>query len=446
MKRVPLIQIVLAILLTATVSVAQTTAFTYQGRLTDAGNPASGSFQMQFKLFDSLNGGTQIGSTLTDLPVTVNQGIFSVRLDFGSAALTGANRWLEIAVRHNSGESYSTLSPREQLASSPYSVRTISAASADLALDSQKLGGVNASQFVQTTDARLSDARNPLPGNTNYIQNTGLIQNGTVNLSGAGIFGGVFTDQRLSVGAITAPGHRLGIFNGIPWTSNGWGGAIEMQNAAAIGWRSNGAGSRFGIGQSAGGLYFFRTASDPGTTGSPANYDMTISDTGNVGIGTITPASKVEIAAQDGLRITGFQPYITLRDGSTNAFIQNVGGNLYMLASNVSQNPDKTGLVKFGILVNADGSLNLCFNAQNPVSCGVTVSHPSAGQYDLTFPVQINSRIISATMVLQSNFTPDLADEIYARPTSTQTVRVRTIETTGSAPGYQDTGFYLVVF
>ncbi len=53
---------------------AQTTAFNYQGRLTEAGNPANGAFQMQFKLFDSLSGAGQVGSTISDVPVTVSQG------------------------------------------------------------------------------------------------------------------------------------------------------------------------------------------------------------------------------------------------------------------------------------------------------------------------------------------------------------------------------------
>lgn len=110
---------------------AQTTTFSYQGKMTDAGVAANGSFQMQFKLYDSLSGGAQIGSTIADLPVTVTDGIFSVKLDFGANALSGADRWLEIAVRHNSGESYTTLAPREQIASSPYAVRTLSATSAD---------------------------------------------------------------------------------------------------------------------------------------------------------------------------------------------------------------------------------------------------------------------------------------------------------------------------
>ncbi len=46
---------------------AQTTAFTYQGKLTDTGSPASGNYDMQFKLFDTVTvgTGTQQGSTAT---------------------------------------------------------------------------------------------------------------------------------------------------------------------------------------------------------------------------------------------------------------------------------------------------------------------------------------------------------------------------------------------
>ena len=153
------------VFLSAIVS-AQTTAFSYQGKLNDNGVPASGSFQMQFKLFDSLGGAGQIG-LITDVPVTASEGIFSVKLDFGSNALSGANRWLEIAVRHNAGESYTTLSPREQIASSPYSVRTLSAASADNALS---LGGVAASGYLQTN------------GNGSGLTNlNGNITTGTLN-------------------------------------------------------------------------------------------------------------------------------------------------------------------------------------------------------------------------------------------------------------------------
>ena len=49
------------LLLAATSAFAQTAAFTYQGRLTEVGNPASGTYDMQFKLFDTASVGTGEG-------------------------------------------------------------------------------------------------------------------------------------------------------------------------------------------------------------------------------------------------------------------------------------------------------------------------------------------------------------------------------------------------
>ena len=167
---------------------AQVTAFNYQGRLDDSGIPASGSYQMQFKLFDSLGGAGQIGPTIPDVPVTATQGVFSVQLDFGSIAWNGANRWIEISVRHNSGESYSTLAPREQIAASPYSIRTLSAASADNALS---LGGIAASQYLQTN------------GNGSSLTNLNAdnIATGTINNARLGLI----PTANIADTAVTAP-------------------------------------------------------------------------------------------------------------------------------------------------------------------------------------------------------------------------------------------------
>jgi hypothetical protein len=58
---------------------------------------------------------------------------------------------------------------------------------------------------------------------------------------------------------------------------------------------------------------------------------MRIDPSGNVGLGTSTTSSKLEIAAQDGLQIHGFQPFLTLKDSNSNdarARIQTANGDI----------------------------------------------------------------------------------------------------------------------
>src|SRR5690348_8563897 len=94
---------------------AQGTAFTYQGRLNDGGQPANGIYDLTFALFKVSSGPPQVGSTLTNPIVAVTNGLFTVTLDFG-AVFDGNPRWLEIGVRTNgSVAAYTTLNPRQAL-------------------------------------------------------------------------------------------------------------------------------------------------------------------------------------------------------------------------------------------------------------------------------------------------------------------------------------------
>ncbi|MEQ1923787.1 MAG: hypothetical protein ABL952_14875 [Pyrinomonadaceae bacterium] len=172
----------------------QTSSFTYQGRLKDNNLPASGSYQMQFGLFDAPSGGSQIGAMQTNAAVTVTNGIFAVNLTFGGAAFGGADRYLEVSVFSAAANAFLPLTPRQQIMSAPYSVRSLNAATSDTAANALSLGGTAADQFVVTTDPRMTDPRPPTAGSTAYIQNTAVPQAASnFNISGNGVAGGSLT-------------------------------------------------------------------------------------------------------------------------------------------------------------------------------------------------------------------------------------------------------------
>jgi hypothetical protein len=153
-------------------AIAQTTTFTYQGKLNDGGAPANGSYDLQFALFPVPASGDQIGATIARASVIVTSGVFTVPLDFGATAFPGADRYLEISVRPaGSTGAYTTLAPRQQITSTPYAIRSLSTASAD----NVSVGGVPA-------------------GNGNYIQNMTTPQAGAnYNISGGGTAGGTLS-------------------------------------------------------------------------------------------------------------------------------------------------------------------------------------------------------------------------------------------------------------
>ena len=357
---------------------AQTTAFSYQGKLNDGGTAANGSYEMQFKLFDALAGGAQIGDTFTDKSVAVINGIFTTTLDFDAAPFDGgAARYLEISVRPAGGaDPFTVLSPRATVNASPFAIQARNALTADNSTNSLQLGGIDASEYVTTTTVGSSFIKNdtvPQTGNFNITGNgivgasvgVGVVPQAgfRLDVNGAAVFrmlgsggnlqlgtpagetgitigstnradirfdggslklfastsgiptnglavttaGIVGTSGNLGVGTF-APDTRLTLNGGPTWTSNGWTASMNLRNGASIAWDANASGRRWGIGQSGGGLYVFRSFSSFGTTASPADYAMVITDAGNVGIGTTIPTAKLEISGTvktNILQITG---------------------------------------------------------------------------------------------------------------------------------------------
>ena len=203
-------------------SLAQPTALSYQGFVRDGANAANGNYDFEFALFDSLSGGNQIGSTISRGGVVVSNGSFAVTLDFG-IQFPGNERFIEIRMRVTGGGPFITLSPRQAVTSSPYSIRSLSAdnavnatnaanatnattaviaenavnatnaTNATTAANALQLGGIPASQFVLTADPRLSDSRDPLPGSNNYIQNTTTPNTSNFNIVGSGTVSNTLT-------------------------------------------------------------------------------------------------------------------------------------------------------------------------------------------------------------------------------------------------------------
>jgi hypothetical protein len=100
----------------------QAPQFTYQGRLTESGAPAHGAFDFQFNLYEAPVGGVALAS-IEHTNVLVDQGVFTVMLDFGQqlADLSGAEAWLEISNRATaSSAGFQLLEPRQPITPAPF--------------------------------------------------------------------------------------------------------------------------------------------------------------------------------------------------------------------------------------------------------------------------------------------------------------------------------------
>jgi hypothetical protein len=181
----------LVTLIISTASLAQTTAFTYQGRLSDTEQSANGSYDFEFKLYEA--GGAQVGATLTRNDVVVRDGVFTVSLNFNVAAFTGDERKLEIAVRRGAETgAYTPLAPRQSITSAPYAIRAVNATNSENAMyavnstqaaqagealtaqNSLQLGGVPAGQYVRSNSTEFVRNRTTPQTSTNFnIDGTG---------------------------------------------------------------------------------------------------------------------------------------------------------------------------------------------------------------------------------------------------------------------------------
>ena len=93
--------------------------FTYQGRLSNSGAPVSSNVDLRFRLFTSAAGAGQIGPQLEALNVALDDGLFTVDVDFGPGVFGATMRWLEIDVRFAGVGAFVTLAPRQPITATP---------------------------------------------------------------------------------------------------------------------------------------------------------------------------------------------------------------------------------------------------------------------------------------------------------------------------------------
>ncbi len=86
---------------------------TYQGQLTQSGQPASGLYDLRACLFAEPSGGQPLACASDFSAWPVEAGLFTLPLDFGSQHFSGQQRWLQLSVRSaGSGSALTPLSPR----------------------------------------------------------------------------------------------------------------------------------------------------------------------------------------------------------------------------------------------------------------------------------------------------------------------------------------------
>jgi hypothetical protein len=223
--------------------VALGTGFTYQGQLKKSGVPVNGTCTMTFTLWDSQSSGTQVGGPQMLNSVAVAGGLFTVVLDSSNelGAFGGSDRWLETAVKCAGDGSAVTLS-RQELTATPYAL-------------------FSAAPWVTS--------------GSNLTYNAGSVGIGTA-LPTAGIKLEVNGETRLTPG-----GAEVEIGLGTPNAETGM--SILGPNRADL--RFDGTTLKLVVGT--------------GTGPPPSTNGINIATSGNVGIGTVSPAARLTVRGPD---------------------------------------------------------------------------------------------------------------------------------------------------
>ena len=331
--------------------------FTYQGQLQQAGVPVEGTVTLRFSLWDAAgvgsppSGGTQIGVTQTIANTTVTAGIFSVVLNsvgqFSSDAFNGDARWLQVEVCADSTcASTTVLGPRQPITGAPY------------ALGPWQLNGTNLSYLQGKVGIGTTTPAYPL-----HVKATGpalILEDEALSSQQAGYV--AFWNTTSETG----------------WFGYGTPGSPVMTMANA---------------RPGGDLQFWSSGER-----------MRVTSSGNVGVGTATPASRLEVRGD--IRLGSVGEY----------FASSSSENLRLVRGKVSA----AGAVSFG--------------------SGFTVSRTAVGVYSISFTTAFPSgQFPIVTASAESNGT--VARFAMVNSPSNFSVTIRIVNGSGTAA---DADFYFI--
>ncbi|MCB9854706.1 MAG: hypothetical protein H6818_03390 [Phycisphaerales bacterium] len=309
------------LLLAASVATAQTplgSEWTYQGVLKDGGEPVNGTMDFSFRLFDAESSGVQVAIEQFFEDVEVVNGVFTVEIDFGTAPFNGDQRWLEISVRDGvlaDPSPHVSLSPRQPLTAAPYAHVAVNALSADV---------------VPGIDGHSLDAADGAPIDALFVNNTGSVGIGTnTPTEKLTVSGGNLRADRGTAGGNYQSSLTL---NGAQSLSINPFASVAFSNYDSSGMASDYVGARirsYNNGGDAGDLRFSTKAT---ANANPVDR-MTITPSGDVGIGLATPTSRLHVGGT--VTATAF-----VGDGSGLTGVgegpwSELSGNVYYIGGNV---------------------------------------------------------------------------------------------------------------
>lgn len=288
----------LVCLLLAPWASAQDTRLTYQGSLEDASQPAQGSHDFRFTLFDGKD--NPVGPVVALDGVAVVGGLFSVELDFGAVAFDGGQRFLAIEVRRPGEVDFTALSPRSSVTPAPYAQGADRAAFAELA---------NQANRALRADGLATTGNQPVMVR---IDGQRVAQFGPITLPGSSGIGA----SRVLLGS---PANSINV--GVSGATIGGGGDTDNPNtmsgffATIAGGRGNTAGGTFSSTVS-GGFRNTASASNAVVSGGVDNIASGIASVVAGGSNNIAGAQDASVGG--GQRNIASAPFAMVSGGSDN--------------------------------------------------------------------------------------------------------------------------------